>query len=324
MLHCRPPLDARPLRLPVIDDYLNGTVATGQRMRGSSPGDLPLLQVKQLSKSFFVREGWFGKREFQAVRDVSFSLARGKTLGVVGESGSGKSTLGLTLLRLHQASGGSALFEGRDLLAMSARIHGLQAAHPDHFPESLRLAQPAFYCRPDPDGADAHPRHRRRRRARAELARALLDKVGLLGPGLRALSARVFRRTAPAHRDRALPDHAARDPRVRRVGVGARRVGPGAGAQPAAGLAGRVRPELHLHLARPVGGALHGRPGDGDAPGQRGGTGRRGYPVQRAAASSLPGPARRHSPRPASAKIAEPCGRCGPGFPPRTESPCPT
>jgi peptide/nickel transport system ATP-binding protein len=52
---------------------------------------------------------------------VSFQLPRGKTLGVVGESGSGKTTVGLTLLRLHQASGGSALFEGRDLLAMPAR-----------------------------------------------------------------------------------------------------------------------------------------------------------------------------------------------------------
>jgi peptide/nickel transport system ATP-binding protein len=66
-----------------------------------------------------VRQGLFGRREFKAVDDVSFSLARGKTLGVVGESGSGKTTVGLTLLRLHQASAGSALFEGRDLLAMS-------------------------------------------------------------------------------------------------------------------------------------------------------------------------------------------------------------
>ena len=121
LLHCRPALDERPLRLPVIDDDAAGTVSAGQRTRGSAPDDQPLLVVDKLSKSFFVREGLFGKREFQAVRDVSFTLARGKTLGVVGESGSGKSTLGLTLLRLHRASGGSALFEGRDLLTMPAR-----------------------------------------------------------------------------------------------------------------------------------------------------------------------------------------------------------
>lgn len=125
LLHCRPSLDARPLRLPVIDDYLGGRLAPSQalaqRVRGTAPGDEPVLVVKNLAKSFWLREGLFGKREFKAVRDVSFTLGRGKTLGVVGESGSGKTTVGLTLLRLHRATGGSALFEGRDLLAMPAR-----------------------------------------------------------------------------------------------------------------------------------------------------------------------------------------------------------
>jgi len=124
LLHCRPSLDARPLRLPVINDYMDGRFGAAgqqpQRTRGSAPDDDIVLDVQGLKKSFWLREGLFGKREFQAVKGVSFKLARGKTLGVVGESGSGKSTVGLTLLRLHQATGGSALFEGRDLLAMSA------------------------------------------------------------------------------------------------------------------------------------------------------------------------------------------------------------
>src|SRR5471030_2035957 len=125
LLHCRPPLDARPGRLPVIADYLDGRQApvadTRQRVRGYAADDDNVLVVQNLSKSFYLREGLFGKREFQAVKDVSFTLPRGKTLGVVGESGSGKTTVGLTLLRLHQASGGSALFEGKDLFAMPAR-----------------------------------------------------------------------------------------------------------------------------------------------------------------------------------------------------------
>ncbi|MES2900948.1 MAG: ABC transporter ATP-binding protein [Pseudomonadota bacterium] len=122
LLHCRPRLDERPLRLPVIDDYMAGeAVNPVQRSRGYDADAAPLLVVKNLSKSFFMREGLFGKREFKAVRDVSFTLPRGKTLGVVGESGSGKTTVGLTLLRLHQATGGSAMFEGRDLIAMGAR-----------------------------------------------------------------------------------------------------------------------------------------------------------------------------------------------------------
>jgi peptide/nickel transport system ATP-binding protein len=123
LLHCRPSLDARPVRLPVIDDYMSGRARPGdtlpQRTRGYAPGDEDILVVKGLAKSFYVREGLFGKREFQAVKDVSFTLPRGKTLGVVGESGSGKTTVGLTLLRLHRATGGSALFGGRDLVAMS-------------------------------------------------------------------------------------------------------------------------------------------------------------------------------------------------------------
>ena len=123
LLHCRPPLDARPVRLPVIDDYMSGRIDVGaalpQRTRGYTPDDEDILVVKGLAKSFYIRKGLFGKREFQAVKDVSFTLPRGKTLGVVGESGSGKTTVGLTLLRLHRATGGSAMFDGRDLVAMS-------------------------------------------------------------------------------------------------------------------------------------------------------------------------------------------------------------
>ena len=92
-----------------------------QRARGYAKDDIPVLVVNNLSKSFFIREGLFGKREFKAVKDVSFTLARGKTLGVVGESGSGKTTVGLTLLRLHQATGGTAMFEGKDLISMPER-----------------------------------------------------------------------------------------------------------------------------------------------------------------------------------------------------------
>ena len=125
LLHCRPSLDERPWRLPVIADYMEGKAGPGvevkQRTRGYTPGDEPVLVVNNLSKSFYTREGLFGKREFQAVKDVSFTLPRGKTLGVVGESGSGKTTVGLTLLRLHQATGGTAMFHGKDLIAMPNR-----------------------------------------------------------------------------------------------------------------------------------------------------------------------------------------------------------
>ncbi len=121
LLQCRPQLDRRPARLPVIEDFMSGDahLAIPERSRGVVAGDVPVLQVRNLGKSFFAREGIFGRREFKAVKDVSFDLPRGKTLGLVGESGSGKTTVGLTLMRLHQATTGEALFEGRDILGMS-------------------------------------------------------------------------------------------------------------------------------------------------------------------------------------------------------------
>src|SRR5438445_588940 len=122
LLLCRPQLERRPRRLPVIDDFLKpGPLAGGnleersRRLRGDRE---IILEVRHLAKSFYSREGLFGKREFKAVKDVSFRLARGKTLGIVGESGSGKTTVALTLLRLRGESSGEALFDGKDLLSI--------------------------------------------------------------------------------------------------------------------------------------------------------------------------------------------------------------
>ncbi|MYN25967.1 ABC transporter ATP-binding protein [Duganella levis] len=182
LLHCRPTLDARPWRLPVIADYLDGATPPPQpeRRRGASPDDQPLLEVRNLSKHFTLRDGWWRQREFHAVKDVSFTLARGKTLGVVGESGSGKTTVGLTLLRLHQASGGSVLFDGRDLLSLSARefqaykrrvqivFQNPYASLNPRFTVGDILLEPMRIHR---IGADEQ--------ARRAMAQALLEKVGL-------------------------------------------------------------------------------------------------------------------------------------------------
>jgi peptide/nickel transport system ATP-binding protein len=104
----------------VIDDHIAGKGAAAQSA-AKDPEAPVVLEVRALAKSFFLKEGLFGKREFKAVQDVNFKLRRGHTLGVVGESGSGKTTMGLSLLRLHEPTGGEALFEGRDLLTLSDR-----------------------------------------------------------------------------------------------------------------------------------------------------------------------------------------------------------
>ena len=124
LLACRPPLDRRPLRLPVVEDFLSGApaaVSTTERPRGLQGNEEIILEVNGLSKNFHFREGLLRKREFKALQNATFRLAKGKTLGVVGESGSGKTTMALTLMRLTPASSGSALFDGRDLLSLSAQ-----------------------------------------------------------------------------------------------------------------------------------------------------------------------------------------------------------
>ena len=120
LLACRPRVDRRPLRLPVIEDFLSGNGhAQTERTRGVNEADQIVLEAKGISKDFMVRNGLFSKRPFRAVNDVSFRLPKGKTLGLVGESGSGKSTLGLTLMRLHAATAGEVWLDGKNILALS-------------------------------------------------------------------------------------------------------------------------------------------------------------------------------------------------------------
>ncbi|MBU6504884.1 MAG: ABC transporter ATP-binding protein [Betaproteobacteria bacterium] len=117
LLACRPPLGERPMRLRVIDDFMNGRPLPEipLRQRGGDPADEIILEVKNLEKNFPVREGLWRQRLFRAVRGVSFRVARGRTVGIVGESGSGKTTLGLTVAGLLKADGGEILFEGESL-----------------------------------------------------------------------------------------------------------------------------------------------------------------------------------------------------------------
>ena len=73
-----------------------------------------LLEVKGLKKYFSTPRGML-----HAVDDVTFTINKGKTLGVVGESGCGKSTTGRAILRLLEPTGGEVLFEGEDLAKLS-------------------------------------------------------------------------------------------------------------------------------------------------------------------------------------------------------------
>ena len=73
-----------------------------------------ILEVRNLVKHFKTSRGML-----HAVDDVSFTLERGRTLGLVGESGCGKSTTGRTILRLIEPTSGEIIFEGQDVSKLS-------------------------------------------------------------------------------------------------------------------------------------------------------------------------------------------------------------
>jgi peptide/nickel transport system ATP-binding protein len=121
LLACRPRLDTRPRRLPVIDDIMNNRPVTTEQRTAVAAEGAALIEVKGLSKAYKLKSGLFSRKVIDAVRLADFTLHKGRTLGVVGESGSGKTTVGMMLTRLTDASGGQISFDGADLTALDAK-----------------------------------------------------------------------------------------------------------------------------------------------------------------------------------------------------------
>ena len=143
LLACRPPLDVRLKRLPVVSDFMKldeagnieeieqtvseatqkeiQTVAEREQAHKELYAQEPILRIKGLKTYFPLKKNFFGKviEEVKAVDDVTFDVYPGETLGLVGESGCGKTTLGRTVLRLVDPTAGEVIFKGRPLHSMS-------------------------------------------------------------------------------------------------------------------------------------------------------------------------------------------------------------
>ncbi|MHB8273956.1 MAG: ABC transporter ATP-binding protein [Dermatophilaceae bacterium] len=109
-----PGAEPSPARVGADDDPL-------QRLEH---GEEPLLRLEHVSKSFPVTSSKLfsrGREFVHAVDDVSLEVRPGETLGLVGETGCGKSTLARCIARLYDLSGGSIIFDGKDISHLSRR-----------------------------------------------------------------------------------------------------------------------------------------------------------------------------------------------------------
>ena len=136
LLACRPPMDFRLRRLPIVKEFLDGTwsdtadfkqqLVVTQEERESHLKEIyshdPILKVEHLKTWFPLKKGVFNLvyDHVKAVDDVTFDVYPGETLGLVGESGCGKTTLGRSILRLVEPSDGKIIFEGNDVMSLKS------------------------------------------------------------------------------------------------------------------------------------------------------------------------------------------------------------
>ncbi len=138
LLACRPPMDIRLKRLPIVREFLDGqwqggkqqilndlqiTAEERQNHLKQLYGQPPLLKVEGLKTWYPLRKGVFSRvyDYVKAVDEVNLEVYEGETLGLVGESGCGKTTLGRSILRLAEPTGGKVWFDGIDVTSLKGK-----------------------------------------------------------------------------------------------------------------------------------------------------------------------------------------------------------
>lgn len=141
-----------------------------------------LVEVKDLKLYFPVKAGIFRRTvgQIKAVDGVTFDIPRGKTVGLVGESGCGKTTTGRTLVGLYKATGGTILFDGKN-------IDALEDSTRKNIRKRFQMVFQDPYGSLNPripigdiiaEGADIHKLYETKSQ-RKELIESLMDKTGL-------------------------------------------------------------------------------------------------------------------------------------------------
>ena len=210
-----------------------------------------LLEVSDLVKHYPVRGGVLRRRvgTVHAVDGVSFSVGSGETLGLVGESGCGKSTVARSVLRLVEPTSGSIRINGQDITKLGKaelRTHrrSMQIVFQDPF-ASLNPRMTAGDIVGEPLSVHGLAAGHDKQERVAEL----FHQVGLAAGPDEKLSAPVLRRPAPAHLHRPRVVARTEPDRMRRAGIGARRLDPGPGDQPVDRPAAQARLLLSVHRA---------------------------------------------------------------------------
>ena len=138
LLACRPPMDVRLKRLPIVKEFLDGQwqggkeqilhdlqITTKERKTHLEQlySQKPLLKVEGLKTWYPLRKGVFSRvyDHVKSVDDVSLKVYEGETLGLVGESGCGKTTLGRSILRLAEPTDGKVWFDGIEVTALKGQ-----------------------------------------------------------------------------------------------------------------------------------------------------------------------------------------------------------